>query len=202
MMSHLFFLPKKGDLTSIEEIQGFSSTDAIELKKVITTNGDFGEINSRSLLKDNSKLNLAYRINEKGAADEVVLEFNGRSSNGIEKTLLSSNKFVLDTTISSIDSIDSYSDYYFKLRVEDQLNQTPPQIDYWQITSIEVPDFAWAPNVFFSINNDSLKQGEMLNFSIAIANPSLVNSDSVKLRYEVFSNSNRKYLKEENLAPI
>jgi hypothetical protein len=134
---------------------------------------------------------LSYRFSslETNSRDSATVELLGIDSTGFSEVIFSSNTLSLDTTGSLV--VDSVKYRFLKLRmsVKDSLNQTPPQLERWQMSFNELPDAALSPARALLVNKDSLEQGEAFNFEVAIENPTNVDMDSLKVQFSLLSSS-------------
>jgi hypothetical protein len=196
---------KKGDPSSIQEVRGNSITDKIELRRVLRTSADFGEITSGIIGPSTQVSRLSYRITkqESGPGDSAVVNLIGIDDSGDEQTLFASSRLELDTITAPFLNANTYKRLKLELRAYDEINRTAPQLDRWQVSYVPLPELALAPNLHFSINKDSLQQGEQLEVEVAIQNLSEVDMDSVLVDIHLLDNKNRMTsIPYARLAPL
>lgn len=185
---------QKGKPQSMIELVGDSTNSSIEIKRVLTTNADFGNINSKLIGPSNKFKRLTYQFSslEAPSSDSIMLELIGLTKTNTEEIIFSSNKMRIDTSTESIINPLDYNRVKFDLRAYDQDLQTPPQLGNWQVTYEEFPDIALAPNHTFTINKDSLQRGESLMVELAFKNVSKVDMDSLPIVFSVINESNKQ----------
>lgn len=183
---------QKGNLGSVQERAGNSTTSRIEVTRVLATSADFGEMTSVELGPSSNFTNLSYRFTslESNSQDSVQLELIGIDSTNLSTVVLSTNRMALDTSTSSMFNSGDYERLQLRFMGFDFLNQTPPQLERWQVSYDELPDVALSPNIYFATNKDSLNQGETLDIEVAIKNVSKTNMDSLEVRYNIIDSRN------------
>ena len=69
----------------------------------------------------------------------------------------------------------------------DSAFQTPAQLDFWHVVFAPLPEAAIDPStaVFWSAQNDSIQEGQPLNFAVDIRNISNYNMDSLLVSYSI-----------------
>lgn len=103
------------------------------------------------------------------------------------------------------DTIANAATYQF-IRLEafliDDSLHTPYQLKRWQIVFDEIPELALNAKVNYTINADSLQEGNNLRVTIAITNTSTANADSVQVVYWFVNNNTTKGLTYRMLPPL
>ena len=103
---------------------------------------------------------------------------------------------VIDTLMTPHDSIinlnnliDAAQFPYARLNAfySDSATQTPAQLDFWHVVFAPLPEAAIDPStaLFWSGQNDSITEGQTLNFAVNIKNISTYNMDSLLVSYSV-----------------
>lgn len=203
--SPFIFTAKVGDVGSVREVAGTSASDRIELTRELTTSANFGEMKSVELGPSQSFSRLQYEFTslETNSDDSVTVELIGVDSAKVESVLLSSQKFSLDTSLLNAIDINKFQNLRLKLNASDLSLQTAPQLKRWQVSFSEIPDAALSPNIFLDVNKDSLQQGELLEFQVAIKNVSQVNLDSLAVSLALLDGRNQIHqLAYNKTAPI
>lgn len=191
---YIFFC-KKGDTNSALEAFGDSANhNNVTLTAIVNTNADYGNIYSEILGPALSWDSLFWDMDalEMPTADISVLNVFGVDLNGNETSLISG--IPTDSVKMRITSLVNANTYpYLKLstRIADDSIQTAPQLDRWHVTYEPVPECAMAPNIYFSINKDTLTQGEDLQVAIAIKNISEFDMDSLLVKFTVINKYNQ-----------
>lgn len=198
------FTCKKGDLSSVEEVKGFSSTDAIDLTRNLVTSADFGIITSPPIGGGQQWSQFFYHIQEEETTDQIELSLYGiNQAVSNEDLLWQSNNLDPDSLYDVPQGTEQYKQLRFVLRVEDQQFQTPPQLRVWQMYYQIYPELAFAPNVYANIPADTVDRGQPFTFEMAYVNPSSVGSDSVEIMYQVQdANGLLKESKTFTLSPL
>ncbi|MFM7903022.1 MAG: hypothetical protein ACKPAD_13690, partial [Bacteroidota bacterium] len=108
-----------------------------------------------------------------------------------------------DVNISSIDA-SLYPKIKLRAYVQDDSLFTPPQLKRWQVYHQGVPEFALNPSKFFSINRDTLQEGDELMVKMAVENVGDIAADSMLMGAYLFDDArnrhNLPYLRYEPLA--
>jgi len=192
--NHPFIITvQKGKPQTMMEVSGDSARDVIEIRRVLTSNADFGQTetsNNINLGSDFSRLAYQFKSLESPTADSIELTLSG-IQNGSSDQILRLNDFELDSTLNTVSNLDQYSRLVLNYNTYDPVLRTPPQLKRWQLNYRELPDLALAPNLNFKINKDSLQRGEELLMDIGIHNVSNQEVDSVEISYKVINNDNR-----------
>lgn len=186
------FTVKKGDPSTVEEIVGTSTTSSIELRRTLTVSADVGEIKSVEIGPSNNWERLSYQVSalEDVAGDSLRIVLNGIEQNGELDYITEFSDLALDTNIASIANNQNYKGLVLNYKGLDISNQTPPQVERWQVSYQELPDIALVPNIHFKINNDTLQEGRPLELEIAFKNISQTDFDSLLIRYSVINSQN------------
>ncbi|MEX0595137.1 MAG: hypothetical protein WD512_01470, partial [Candidatus Paceibacterota bacterium] len=128
-----------------------------------------------------------YNALENPSQDAQSVEIYGINNN-IETLLFTVPASVLDTSLLSIDA-SSYPYLRLKLLSSDVLDRTPTQTKYWRVLYKKPPEAAINPLKYFSVNKDTLMQGENWTMSVAIENVTDVDMDSLTVK-NTFTASN------------
>ncbi len=187
------FTTQKGNSSSTQEIAGATTSSTIELVRVLTTNADFGTSISKEIPSSNSWQRLSYRFNslETNSSDSVELDLIAVEMDGSERLLDRYYGPELDSSIASLANNQNFRGLRLKYKGEDISTQTPPQLQYWQLTHQELPDIAVAPKLYYEINSDTLQEGDSIKIGIAVINTSEQFMDSIELRASVLNSNNQ-----------
>ena len=182
---------KKGDLSSVVENASSNPTTKVELRTTLLTSSDVGQMTSVELGPSANFNQLSYRFKslESNSGDSVEVLLIGIDSNQVEEVLFRSTEMKLDTAAENL--VNENRHPYLKLQMNgtDKLNQTPPQLQRWQVSFDELPDAALSPSTFLSVNKDSLNQGEVFTLEVAIVNPTAVSMDSLLVDFRIQTSS-------------
>ncbi|MES2773794.1 MAG: C25 family cysteine peptidase [Bacteroidota bacterium] len=138
--------------------------------------------------------------------DSIRLSVIGVKKDGSETMLYQLNKTQLDFDISGINAI-TYPFIKLKLYIQDSLNATPWQLDYWRLNYLPVPEGALAPNLYYagadSTVYDTVTQSSKYNFGVAFKNVSDAGFDSVRLKLKLIDNNGvEKLVSLPKIKPI
>lgn len=196
---------KAGDPSSVQEVYGSSISDKISQRRVLLTAADFGEMTSQLLGPSSNFDRLIYNFSslESNSQDQVSVNLIGYDSLNRPSTLFNSTQMNLDTSLSGIVNNALYDQLQLNFRALDNLNQTPPQLDRWQVSYTELGDLALSPNILLEVQSDTLQQGENFEMEVAIKNASQTDFDSVLFTYTVTDSRRMVQIKQDlMLAPI
>jgi hypothetical protein len=180
---------KKGDNTyPIYEIVGSGASAIIDTTFKIIGQWNKGNIRSVQIGPAAEWQTLTWNLSDvEPGADVSHLQLYGIKPNGAEE-LLVNNIISSDTSLSGI-SATTYPYLKLKLNVEDTINSTSPQLDFWRINHKSVPELAIHPTAFYQLA-DSLNQFTNFSLDYAIANLSEWPMYNVKCRYVFTDASN------------
>lgn len=189
------FLVQKGNPGSVREVAGDSINDQIELKVNLLSSSTFGSIYSKvvgpalawdslvwrtksleTISQDSSALSVFKYKNEETQGDQVLRNV----SNRIPRMSLSS---LLNATESPLLTM--------QMSANDELLQTPPQLDLWHVYYDPVPEGALNPKKGFEVLNDTVLEGDRFVASVTFENISEYNMDSILVNYSLITSSNR-----------
>ncbi|MGB0982594.1 MAG: C25 family cysteine peptidase [Saprospiraceae bacterium] len=197
---YMFFYKK--DIMPLHEQLANSVTD--ELTAVIPIAGawDEGYVVSEKIGPAASWETLKWNaISDNNAQnDHYNLDILGVKSDDSD-TLLHQNITATDTLISFINA----SDFPFiKLRFNslDTVNRTSAHLDYWRVFYQGLPELAIVPNKHFTFYNDTLQQGERLDFEMGVQNISEYNVDSLLVKYTITDTDNNQSIAYQRLTPL
>ncbi len=200
------FFTKKGDLSSAIEVVGDSIQQRIELKTNLTLSADFGNIYSEIVGPASRWDSLFWRYKplETNSRDEFLLTVNGISTNGNEVPLITNLPYdSIDMRITNYINAQQYPQLKLNAYLTDDSLKTAPQIQRWQVTYEPVPEAAVEPKIYFSFYNDTLQEGENVQFSVAVKNISDYNMDSLLVHFTVLDkNRNTHLIEVQRLKPL
>ncbi|MDQ3050140.1 MAG: C25 family cysteine peptidase [Bacteroidota bacterium] len=190
-ISPYIFFTKKGDPSFTQEELGDSTEQFISLSASLGGNWDKGFVKSVTIGPAASWTSLhwdQFPIESSSQQDSISIDILGIQSDGVEVPLVGFQAIPIATPDLNINSIDALLYPRLKLRayMQDELLFTPPQLKRWQIYYDEVPELALNPARYFTLNKDTLAEGEQLTMSIAIENIGNVNADSVLVDFFVY----------------
>ncbi len=203
------FFTKKGDITYTQEAIGDQSRPAIQLMATLGGNWYKGFVTSVPIGPSRGWSELHWDQQSLDAVvgkDSTFIDIIGITPGGNEVPLpafsgISAGNY--DVNISAIDAV-LYPKIKLRAYVQDDSLFTPPQIRRWQVFHQGVPEFALNPNKFFSINRDTLQEGDDLEVKMAVENVGDLAADSLLMGYYLFDDARNRhelpYLRYKPLA--
>lgn len=186
---------KKGKPSTIKEVVGDSINQQIELKMTLISSSTFGDITSRfvgpAMAWDTVVwVTKSLELNSQDSSALTISSFVNSEANG---TKIFSN---LPKSISRLDvsaAIDAVTKPYLRLQMSanDEQFQTPPQLDLWHVYYDPVPEAALNPKNYFSVNKDTLMEGETFQLAVDLTNVSEFDMDSVLIKYQIVNSQNK-----------
>jgi Peptidase family C25 len=147
------------------------------------------------------RLELDYKAEQTNpTSDSVKFNIYGVNADTKKDSLLFKN--ITNTTdISNINPIDFP---YLKLQFNafDSLQRTSPQLKNWRVVYKGLPDLALNFNADYKFYNDTIQQGENMNFNVNVENISEEPTDSINLKYRIVDAANKETVKWAKLPPF
>jgi flagellar hook assembly protein FlgD len=108
------------------------------------------------------------------------------------------------TSTTDISNINPIEFPYLKLQFNafDSLQRTSPQLKNWRVVYKGLPDLALNFNTDYKFYNDTIQQGENMNFNVNIENLSEEPTDSINLKYRIVDAANKETVKWAKLPPF
>lgn len=122
------------------------------------------------------------------ATDTVGVQVIGIDTLGNFTPLYNVNRNTQDLDISAVNAA-KYPLMQLKLTTTDTVHAKPYQLKYWRLNYVPVPEGAIAPNILLKAQ-DTLTQGQPLNFAIAFKNVSPYAFDSMRIQLYILDHSN------------
>jgi hypothetical protein len=199
-LPYLFLYKKDG--TPLNEQLANNVTDELTAVVPIAGSWDEGYVESEKIGPASSWETLKWNaISDNNAQnDHYNLDVLGVKSDNSD-TLLYQNLTVSDMLLNSIDANDFP---YIKLRFNslDTTTRTSAHLDYWRVYYQGLPELAIVPNKHFSFYNDTLQQGERMDFEVGVQNISQYNVDSVLVKYTITDINNNQSVAYQQLKPL
>ena len=189
------FLVQKGNLGSVREVAGDSINAEIELRVNLLASSTFGSIDSKIIgpamawdslvwrtkslelvTQDSSALSLFKYKNAEAQGSNVVSNVSNQLARFGLSNLLNANEDPL---------------LRLKMTANDELLQTPPQLDLWHVYYNPVPEGALNPKKGFSVQNDTILEGDRFVASVVFENISEYDMDSILVNYSLVTAGNR-----------
>ncbi len=173
--------------TQANEIIGARIKDIVSLTDTLTTNWTHGYIASEIIGPSShwESFHWRYRSLESPSTDSITVKLVGIKSNGKRDTLSS-----FSITQQDIINLGNYIDagIYPQLQLvafmSDNVNNSAPQLQRWQVIFDEMPEAALHPPAGYSISNTSIQEGDQLQVKIPVKNiGSVPFQDSLLIHY-------------------
>lgn len=194
---------KKGDPTSVQETYSssmsggttYSNVESLDFETIIQGSSVQGYINSTIVgpAKEWKTMYWAQDSQEQNTDDTTIIRLYGITNS-------SSETKIIDTLMTSNDSIINLQNIvdatiYPKVRLEtwkiDSTTSTPAQTKRWQLIFSPLPECVVNPKkgYYYSINNDTIQEGDSIKLALAIENISAFDMDSLKVKYWITDNN-------------
>ncbi|MEZ4978909.1 MAG: T9SS type A sorting domain-containing protein [Chitinophagales bacterium] len=130
-----------------------------------------------------------FEAKENPSQDVQSVNIIGVDNAGVENTLYTVSSASLDTSLQGINA-QVYPYLRLQWNSSDDLDRTPMQAKYWRVLYDKAPEVAINPKKHFSVNKDSLMQGEVWHFEVALENVSEIDMDSMTVKQSIIDNGN------------
>jgi len=202
------FFCKKGDPSSAIEVFGTQLSDYISLTAQMRGCFNQGTITTKYIGPTSEWKSLHIRSNpkENPTQDSIAINVIGVRPSGVEEVVMTGINGNSTDILDLYNTIDAAQ--YPRLRLsafcaDDSSASTPPQMDRWQVLFEGVPEAALNPHISYSFESDTLFDGDLLKFHIAIENISEFDMDSLLVHYWIEDAAgNRNYLPYPRQAPL
>lgn len=203
----LFYHQKGNNSSNIEVIGDSINHKNIQLSKTLTTNADFANVYSPTIGPSTRWDSLSWRMNPielTTTKDSSVLNVIGIDTFGNE-TVVIANLPTDSLEIRLTNTINANVYPYLKLNahLSDDSLFTAPQLDRWHVTYGDVPEAALDPGIYFSIQTDTVQEGQDITVEIAVKNISRYDMDSLLISFAILDkNGNTHYLPFSRQKPL
>lgn len=201
------FLVQKGNLASVREVAGDSINAEIELKANLRSSSTFGSINSKIIGPAMAWDSIAWRTSSlefpsQDSSALTVFKYRNAEVQG-DEVLSNVSKQLNRFGIASLVDADKEPLLSMRMAANDELLQTPPQLDLWHVYYDPVPEGAINPKLFFDVQNDTVLEGDRFEATVAFENISEYDMDSILVNYSLVTSNNRIVnLPSKRLAPL
>lgn len=188
---------EKGNPSSAQEVHSapmaggvtYSSVESLDFETIIQGSNVQGYINSivAGPAQEWDALYWGQHAQEANTGDSTLLRLYGITNSGNEIQLLDTLMTTNDSVISLQNIVDA--SVYPNVRLEaweiDSTTFTPAQIERWQLIYSPVPECAVNPKkgFYYTVQNDTVQEGDSVKFAMAIENVSAFDMDSLKVDY-------------------
>jgi hypothetical protein len=184
-------------------IEGISEqiTDVLDLNVFIPIKKMEGNLTSTIIGPARNWELLSWRLNDlESDSDTVYMSIVGIDQQQQEALLI--EKFQgNDTSLSFIDA-NLYPYLKINFYGKDLAHRTPGQLNYWRVKYQGLPEAAVNPSGYFYLYNDTLQQGETLQFSMNIENIGDYDMDSILVKFTLIDENNKEEYSYARNAPL
>lgn len=182
----MIFWTQKNRPTTVQQFIGIDSTVKLTAEFQYYSSVFEGSMSSVKIgpAKNWSAFKKSSFSNDPNPTDSVTYAIYGVKNNG-QDTLIT--YVTQDTTLAFIDAVN-----FPYLRLEtvqtDNTSKTPEHLRYWRVLYTPIPEAALNP-VLYSSFKDSLQQGEVLSYGVALENLTPYPMDSMLVSYNLIDKS-------------
>lgn len=169
------------------EMLADSINQVLDVEIPILGNWFSGSANTPIIGTSKNWSRLQWEVATNDEFDTYDLDVYGIRSDSTSALLLQELK-AFDADLSSINA-QEFPMLRLQFHAEDEQQRTSPQLKYWRVLYEGLPDAAIAPNLHYTISEDTLQQGETLRLEVAVANSSYYDIlDSLPVRLTLIKN--------------
>ncbi|MCP4437718.1 MAG: hypothetical protein GY810_02135 [Aureispira sp.] len=116
--------------------------------------------------------------------DNVTVDIYGINSTQTTQVLLMDDITALDTFLTTIDA-QQYPYLQLVWNTTDATHKTSLQLDYWRVLADMMPEAALRPDIYYSLQSDTIQQGTPISLDITMENISDTDMDSMLVYYAI-----------------
>ncbi len=162
-------------------------SEVIELEVIAETQSDRGTVSTPPIGPSQEWKTLFWAGDIDAGQDVVNVDVYGINALGEESLLFNTGE---STSFTLTDNYDDYRYLRLKLNVQDSVATTPAMLDYWKVFYTAYPELSLDQNEYYEWYADTLREGELGRFGMAITNTMDVDMDSVMVRFTIFDEDN------------
>jgi len=202
------FFAKKGDPSSAIEVFGSTLTDNISLTAEMKGCFNQGTITTKYIgpTSEWKSFHVRSHPEENPTLDSIAINVIGVRPSGVEEVVMAGIDGNSTDILDLYNTIDAAEFPRLRLKAfcaDDSAASTPPQMDRWQVLFEGVPEAALNPHISYSFESDTLYDGDLLKFHVAIENISEFDMDSLLVHYWIEDAAgNQNYLPYPRQAPL
>ena len=186
---YIFFV-KKGDISTVKEEYGSTVTATIDLYADLINLWHTGSITSTIAGPATDWGSLHWRVSELGIDDIVRLKVTGIDISGNETVIQNLDSILPGNyDIYNLNTLVDAATYpYLKLNIfkRDDSLKTPAQLVRWQVIFDGVPEAALNPSIYYYFHDDTLMEGDIMQFSTVVENISEYDMDSLSVSCNIY----------------
>ncbi|MDQ3143019.1 MAG: C25 family cysteine peptidase [Bacteroidota bacterium] len=132
--------------------------------------------------------------------DVEYIQIYGVDTSGLETDLFGN----IEAAKMDLSSINTSQYPFLKLSwtSSDTVSRSPSNLDYWRILYEGLPDIAFNPAFHYTVNKDTLNQGENFLVEIAAINLSHYDMDSLLVKFTLLNESNQGVSTFKKFLPV
>ena len=181
-------ITRKGDPSFSFELYGDNISDVLNNIVDVPASGNSGLMVSPRIGPSSSWKNISWETSslDLGPGDSSAISIIGITASGTSEEILQTPYEDISIELEDLQNQISPQEYPFlELQIfsEDKENQTPRQVNRWHVLYDEVTELAINPKEFYAFSGDEIPQGQVGFLAVAIQNISMVDADSVLVRY-------------------
>lgn len=202
------FFAQKGNPSSAIEVFGTDISDHISLTAQMTGCWNNGTITSKYVgpTSEWKSLHVYSDPKENPTQDSIGINIIGVRASGVEEVVATGIDGNSTDILDLWNYIDAVEFPRLKLNAycsDDSSASTPPQMDRWQVLFEGVPEAALNPHIGYHFESDTISDGQLLKFTVAIENISDFDMDSLLVHYWIEdAQGNRNYIPYSRQAPL
>ncbi len=174
-----------------------------ELSSITKIDGTWyeGEIFSTTIGPAKSWNKFLWDFSEYNQAEDVFdIKLFGIDAEGDVDTLalnITNKEYDLSTV-----NANEYPFIKLQMFARDTISHSSLDLDYWRVVYEGLPEAVLNTTDNYVFHADTLQQGELLNVEFDIDNVSMINMDSMLVRYSIFDAQNNEISEEQRKSPI
>lgn len=190
---------KKGDSTYVHKnsVLATSPSDILTISGPLQENW-FQGFQTSTIIGPANYWGAMYWDHDNLPNDQVNVEIYGLDANQNVRTLLVGPTTNLNESLTSINPAQ-YPYLELVWNTLDSVDRTPPQLKYWRVIADMVPEAALRPELFVSLDDSCIQQGQAIKLDIAMENISPLDMDSMLVKFEILGSGLVQYARLDSL---
>jgi hypothetical protein len=199
------FFTKMGHPETTIELYGTNSDEYLILESLLTGTTGRGKMSSPIIGPSLqwSDVLWTFPVADELTGDSTSMSALGVTTSGLEIALFANEELSGDEDIQSSAPVQFYPFLKLQQSQRDLTNLTPPPFESWHVYYETAPEAALNPQLGLLMPADTVNEGEMIPWAIAISNISPKDMDSVLVSYWLEDASGVKHMLEyAKLGPL
>lgn len=198
---YIFVFKKNDPSFAPIEVVADQPTDEISAEFKIVGRWFEGEIQSTVVGPAEQWHKFLWDIDQFNSTEDLYrLDILGRKTNG-EEDVLFTDVQEFDFDLTSVNA-NVYPELRLRFYATDTISLNSPQLQYWRVLYDSKPEAALNINEGFSFNSDTLFLGETLTFNSRATNISVLDMDSLLVKYTILDDNNNEINEFRRFAPL